>query len=45
MYSSPSSTPADLHSFLSVHTNTGQGVLNLLCGELPKGVASLDSKV
>ena len=36
MYSSPGSTPADLHSFLYVLTPTGQDALNLLCEGLPK---------
>ena len=36
MYSSPSSTPADLHSFL---TPTDQGVLNPLCGGLLKATS------
>ena len=36
MYSSPGSTPADLHSFLYMLTPTGQGELTLLCGGLPK---------
>ena len=41
MYSSPGSTPADLHSFLYMLTPTGQGVQNLLCGGLPKASTGL----
>ena len=41
MYSSPSSTLANLHSFLYVLTPTGQGVLNLTWGGLPKASTDL----
>ena len=41
MYSSPGSTPADLHFLLYVLTPAGQGVLNLPCGGLPKASTGL----
>ena len=41
MYPFPGSTPVDLHSMLYMLTPTGQGVLNLPCGGLPKASIGL----
>ena len=41
MYPLSGSMPADLHSMLYVLTSTGQGVLNLPCGGLPKAYIGL----